>query len=88
MKQISIQEIKDYVAKKHGYNIWNEFLFDNWLHDQEMNEVIDEVILEVSKQTAEKQREICAKQYINTQPTGTLKWVKQSILNASTPVIK
>lgn len=61
MDAIDIKAIKDEVAKKHGYKTFNEFLFDNWLHDQEMNEVIDEVILEVAKQVAERQREMCNK---------------------------
>lgn len=102
MEAIDTKAIKDAVAKKHGYKTFNEFLFDNWLHDQEMNEVIDEVISEVAKQVAERQKEICYQnakiEAVDKEPDTQNFWNffnnrwlvpnKESILNAPIPEIK
>ena len=50
-------DCKEEIAVKHGYLGWNEFLFDNWLHDEEMNAVIDEAGELYAEEVAKAQRE-------------------------------
>lgn len=61
----TINEAKDTIAKKHGYNTWNEFLFDNWLHDVEMNKVIDEVLELYAHEACKQQVKACVKTLVN-----------------------
>lgn len=63
MEAIDTKAIKDAVAKKYGYNNWDEILRHfrlEYLTFIDMKHVENEVISEVAKQVAESQRMICA----------------------------
>ena len=61
---IEIQKVKDDVALKNGFNKWQgviQYLREGLISYRELDNLENEVISEVAKQVAERQRYICAK---------------------------
>lgn len=53
-----LQEIKDNIAIKNGYESFNKFLFDEWLDQDGMNPIIDEVVIEYSSELLRQNMEM------------------------------
>lgn len=78
---MTIQEAKDIIAKKHGYESWKGIGLIK------QSQYVDEVIFEVHKQTAEAQRVLCSNEY-KKQKDGFWLGINDNILNCESPKIK
>lgn len=85
---LTIEEIKDQVAKKHGYSSWIDMV--NEIKPQiyfllKVEDYIDECIQEYAKQTAIAQREACYKSVKGVNYNPVSEHIFDSILN--TPLV-
>lgn len=89
---IEIQKVKDDVALKNGFNKWQgviQNLREGLISYQELEKLENEVISEVAKQVAERQKQNC-KDFIfgNMIYPEYRETVYNGILNATIPEIK
>lgn len=94
MEAIDTKAIKDAVAQNHNYRNWKLLLIDA-VDDSvdditlfELEQYENEVISEVAKQVAERQREICADTYNNATETNYSALTEELIQTAPSPEIK
>lgn len=81
MEPIDTKDIKDAVAKKYGFDDWDSLL----LSDHHIDSYINEVISEVAKQVAERQKTLC---WESQHSVIRKEMCKDSMMNCDSPEIK
>lgn len=87
--EIDIQKIKDDVAVKSGYRDFDHVVYTSERQSDSkcVHEVVDKIIFEVHKQTAEAQRVLCSNEY-KKEKDGFWLGINDNISNCESPKIK